>query len=175
MDILIFNVYRTFRPLTKTNKQLLINLKNQHDFKICFILRFSFKLKMLKFFFRKNSSIIFVWQSFIVIKYGAESWSEGLGGTWVKGKSFLKEYLIFWSVTNKTNQTNKYKTIIDQSEVTKYQLSWDWAVPSTSYPAFSLAILPDSHPAKACLFLPCILSLICPKSLYLELHCLIGY
>ena len=32
-------------PLTKTNKQLLLNFKNQQDFKIWFILRFSFRLK----------------------------------------------------------------------------------------------------------------------------------
>jgi hypothetical protein len=72
MDILIFNVYRTARPLTKSNKQILLNFKNLHDFKICYILRFSFRLKMLKFFFRKSSLIILVQPSFIVIAYGEE-------------------------------------------------------------------------------------------------------
>jgi hypothetical protein len=60
MDILIFIFYRTVRSTIKTNKQILHNLKGQKDFEICFILRFSFRLKMLKFYFRKNSSIILV-------------------------------------------------------------------------------------------------------------------
>ena len=54
MDILIFNVYRTVRHSTKTNKQLLHELKNQHDFGICVIFRFDFRLKTASYSFRKD-------------------------------------------------------------------------------------------------------------------------
>jgi hypothetical protein len=50
MDILIFNMY----------KQQMLDFKNKPAFEICDILRYSFRLKMLKFSFRKNSSIILV-------------------------------------------------------------------------------------------------------------------
>jgi hypothetical protein len=40
--------------------------KNSFCLKIWFILRFNFRLKMLKYFFRKNSSIILVQSRFIV-------------------------------------------------------------------------------------------------------------
>ena len=69
LDILI-NVYITARSATEMNKQIRNNFKNQHDFKICFILKLCYRLKMINFSFRENSSITFVQPSCIIMKYG---------------------------------------------------------------------------------------------------------
>ena len=71
MDILIFNVYKTVRSMTKTNKQhlQLHNLKNPNNFKICIIFNFSHRLKILMFSFRRNSCLVQPSIIIIIIKY----------------------------------------------------------------------------------------------------------
>ena len=46
---MIFNVYRTLRPMTKTDNLFLNYFKNQIDFKICNILKFRYSLKLPSF------------------------------------------------------------------------------------------------------------------------------
>ena len=54
MDILIFDDVRIARHSTKTNKQILHDLKNQCDFNIWLIFKFSKWLKKVKYCFKKD-------------------------------------------------------------------------------------------------------------------------
>ena len=83
-------------PRQQTNKLLLHNFNNQHDFKIHFILRFSFRLKIEVFLLKEfmhqprppqlNLHKVWGWG-------GEPPWSDGLGLKGGKEKLFPKEYL----------------------------------------------------------------------------------
>ena len=90
----------TFRSMINTNRQLMHNLKNQHYFKICFILTFSDKLS-----FRKNLSINLVIKS----KYGkgrSTTLISSAGLDAAECKFFLKKYLNISDLLKSVNSSN---------------------------------------------------------------------
>ena len=104
-SLLAFNKYRTDRHTTKSNKQLLLDFKNQQGFKICIVLKSSLSLIMVKCSFRKHSTFTHVQsrpseQGGVPHKRRKKGWkfpslAESFGSNYVFGVAFLNN-LTHW-------------------------------------------------------------------------------